>query len=83
MLYKVIKAKSEIIMSFIKEIAKCSYEIFLVQMLVFVVFQEDRLFFIQSTAIRIPIWMMLTFAFSVLGGILMNRIMQKILTTKK
>lgn len=67
----------------IKEIAKSSYEIYLIQMLVFVFFPMYRLSFIQPAIIRVPIWMMLTFALSIIGGILMNRIMQKLLLKKK
>ena len=75
--------KSEKLSAAIKEIAKCSYEIYLFQMLVFVVLPSSRLGFIQSVYKRLPIWMLLTFVISVVGGILLNRILQKIYTVKK
>ena len=72
----------DMISSAIKEVARCSYEIYLAQMLVFVVFPMSRLSFIQSSYIRLPIWMILTFAISILGGILLNRAEQRLYVFK-
>ena len=66
----------------IREVAKCSYEIYLVQMLVFVAFPMSRLSFIQSTYLRLPIWMILTFAISIFGGILLNSVLQRLYVVK-
>lgn len=68
---------SERLMSIIKITAKSSYEIYLVQMLVFVVFPINRISFIQSQYLRLPIWMLLTFVISILGGILLHMILQR------
>lgn len=74
--------KSETISLVIKEIAKCSYEIYLFQMLVFVALPASRLDFISSVYLRLPLWMVLTFLFSIVGGILLNRMLQIIYTVK-
>jgi hypothetical protein len=66
----------------IKEIAKCSYEIYLFQMLVFVVLPSSRLNFIQSIYLRLPLWIILTFVISIVGGILLNRILPKLYMVK-
>lgn len=66
----------------VKELARSSYEIFLVQMLVFVAFPARRLDFISTVYLRLPLWMVLTFLFSIVGGILLNRLLQKVYTTK-
>ncbi len=74
--------KSEKILHAIKEIAKCSYEIYLFQMLVFVAFPLSRLSFIESVYLRLPLWMVLTVLISIYGGILINRILQRLYVVK-
>lgn len=82
LLFKLI-SKSECLSKMINKVAKSSYEIFLIQMIVFVFCPIDRLSFIQSSLFRLPIWMLLTFVLSIIGGIMMNWIMQKFLVEKK
>ena len=55
----------------VKMLAKCSYEIFLVQMAVCVVFPS--LDFIPNEGFRIATRIIFIFAFSILGGYLFNR----------
>jgi len=82
LLFGIIK-KSDLALSVIKETAKSSYEIYLIQMLVFVMFPIHTLSFIPSTIIRLPIWMLLTFFMSVVGGILFNRVIQSLFVVKR
>lgn len=77
-LYNILKEKKWLF-SIIKEIAKSSYEIYLVQMMVFVLVPINRLIFIQSDLIRTPIWIILTFVLSITGGIILNKIVQNLL----
>ena len=65
--------KSEKTSSIIRTIAQCSYEIYLVQMLVFVSISASMLSFISSTVVRLTIWISLTYILSIVGGIIMNR----------
>lgn len=69
--------------SIVKELARSSYEIFCVQMLVFVVLPITRFTFIQSTLVRVPVWMILTFALSVVGGVSFNRLLQKVFVVQR
>lgn len=57
-------------------IAKSSYDIFLIQMLVFWFIPEQRMSFINSLVLRSSIWMILTFLLSIIGGLLLNQIRQ-------
>lgn len=61
----------------IKEIASNSYEIYLFQMFVFVVFPQSRLGFIQGSFFRVVMWMILTFLFSIVGGIILKKAINK------
>lgn len=63
----------------VNEIAKSSYEIYLIQMIVLVVIPLHRFDFISIEFLKISVWMLLTFSFSIFGGILTNRIEQKLL----
>ncbi len=54
--------------SLIRMVGRCSYEIYLMQMLVFV-FLGGRLNFISETLLRVPLYMILTTSLSLLLGI--------------
>lgn len=64
-------SKSHFMEQCVKMLAKCSYEIFLVQMAVCVVFPS--LDFIPNEEFRIATRIIFIFAFSILGGYLFNR----------
>ena len=70
--------KSESLSRIIKKVAKCSYEIYLFQLLVFVVFPLSRLNFLSSVYLRLPIWMVLTFLIRIFGGIMLNKLLDYI-----
>ncbi len=61
--------------SCIMEIGRCSYEIFLVQMLVFGVFYQIQHQICESTYYKLPIVMIATISISILGGILFKRLL--------
>lgn len=63
--------------SVFRELARCSYEIFLFQMLVFAVLPYSRFDFIPYSIIRFPLWMLLTFFASIFGGIVINKTTQR------
>ena len=65
-----------------KNIAKCSYEIYLVQMMVFIML-PGCVSFIHIDMVRIPLWMLLSLSFSIIGGIVLNKILQRIYKVKK
>lgn len=75
--------KYQLLSSIIQQIANSSYEIYLIQMLVFVLVPASRLNFIQSAYVRISIWILLTFTLSITGGLLFNRFEQRYLEKKK
>ena len=75
--------RTEWIISVVKELAKSSYEIFLAQMLVFVVLPYKCFDCIQSIMLSLPLWMITTFVLSITGGIALNRLTQKVLLVKK
>ncbi|MBR5166489.1 MAG: acyltransferase family protein [Salinivirgaceae bacterium] len=68
---------------FIEKIAKSSYEIYLIQMMVFVMLPIYRLSFIHSGVFRLISWMMLMFVLSIIGGIVMHNVLQKLLGEKQ
>ena len=63
--------------SFIKMIGKSSYEIYLLQMFVFVLFPADGMEYISTSLVRIPLRVILTFSISIIGGIILNKYIQK------
>lgn len=75
--------KSDRIAIAVKVIAKCSYEIYLFQMMVFVFFPISSLSFIQSIYVKLSIWILFTFNISIFGGIMMSRWMHSIYSIKK
>lgn len=64
--------------SFVKEIGKSSYGIYLVQMSVFVLFPIQCMDFIELPHIRLLVWMLLILLLSIGGGIILNNLMYKI-----
>ena len=66
-----------------KIIAKSSYEIYLIQMMVFVFFPFPSFISFESIHIRLLIWMIMTFSLSICGGIILNRFSQRVLLRKK
>lgn len=58
----------------LSEIGKCSYEIYLVQMAVFVFLPLKKFDFIGNIYVQVVFWMLLTFILSLLLGIALKRI---------
>ena len=63
--------KADIVFSFVKKLAKCSYEIFLIQMIVIPLFPP--LAFIPNVYLRFVIRVSFLFVLSIWGGILYHR----------
>ena len=70
-------SKHQIVNKIIREIGKCSYDIYLFQMAVFTLFTSNRLAFIENDYIRIMLWMVIAFLASIVGGVLINRLKLK------
>lgn len=79
--FKIIR-RSSVLFALVKTVANSSYEIYLIQMFVFVFLPYSTFDFISNTFVRLSIWMVLTFALSLLGGIILNRV-RNIITVKK
>lgn len=75
-LYKIYLMISKVswLNSCVMEIGKCSYEIFLVQMLVFGVFYQIQNQLIESAYYNLPLMMIATTSISILGEIVFKRI---------
>ena len=71
-------SKHKIVDKIIREIGKCSYDIFLFQMAVFTLFTSNRLAFIENDYIRIMLWMVIAFLASIVGGVVFNKMKLKI-----
>lgn len=72
-----------ILSSIVKTLAKSSYEIYCVQMLVFVVFEKYTLGFIELPLLRTIVWMCITFSLSILGGVYMHKVIELITSPHK
>lgn len=71
-------SKHRIFDNIIREIGKCSYDIYLFQMAVFTLFTSNRLAFIENNHIRIMLWMVMAFFVSIVGGVVLNKMKLKI-----
>ena len=63
--------------SVIRVIATSSYEIYLIQMVVFSLITNDLFLFIRNGYLRLFIWIATTFSLSIVGGILYRRLIDK------
>lgn len=59
----------------IKILAAASYEIFLMQMTVIYLFHRTMLGFITNGVLRYSVWLLIVWTVSIIGGIILNRLM--------
>lgn len=71
-------SKHQIVNKIIREIGKCSYDIYLFQMAVFTLFTSNQLSFIENNHVRIMLWMVIAFLASIVGGVVFNKMKLKI-----
>ncbi len=59
----------------VKILAAASYEIFLMQMTVIYLFHKTSLGFIANRALRYSVWLIIVWSVSIIGGVLLNKLM--------
>lgn len=66
----------------IRQLASASYEIFLIQMSTIFLFKVDCLTFVQCETVKLLIWIFIVWFFSIAGGILLHKQINKWRMTK-
>lgn len=71
------------IVRIVKILAAASYEIFLIQMTVIYLFHKTMLGFITNGVLRYSVWLIIVWIVSIIGGILLNKLMNHQRENKK
>lgn len=63
---------NEKLVKMICKIGQCSYEIYFIQIAVFVLFPIGLFTFIKKINVRLLLWILFTFIVSIVGGLIFN-----------